>query len=281
MRRLVAVAVLLAAFTASEADVYFVEEIINPGFGRKKVGARRTRNRVYIKGRRQKVASTIETSKRAARALREQGRSLESSTILRLDKKQVYEIDLETQTYVERPAPPPDSTATARRAITDSAGPTIRFAVKEIGDSTRVAGIPCRHVVAQMRARYMDPRTGKVRRENRYTYDAWIATGFPGYPEIVAFQQSQQDSTSYPSLINGGLEQLTGAVDDLEQLEAELAALEGFAMRSTIRVTVRRAGKKGETEVFRLEREIKEFSHSPLADSVFTVPRAMKRVTGQ
>ena len=275
MPLLLAVTLLLAGAVAGGADVYFVEQIVNPGSGKKKTGARKTINKVYIKGKRQKVESNIETSAKTAKALRKQGKSLNSSKILQLDASQIYEIDLEAHTFVQQKMPPAAKKATPKAT---GAGPQIDFAFKEPGDTTRIAGILCTRVVSQMRARYLNPKTKKPRKENRYTYDAWIARDFPGYKEIKAFRALQEAQTSYPPLISGGLEQLTGAVENYERLGDELDALEGFPMRSTIRVTVVRPGKKGEMEVFRLEREIKTLNYSPLPDSVFTVSRTMTRV---
>lgn len=275
MPLLLAVTLLLAGAVAGGADVYFVEQIVNPGFGAKKTGARKTTNKVYIKGKRQKVESEIETTAKTAKALREQGQVLSSSKILQLDASQVYEIDLEAQTFVQQKMPPAAKKAVPKAASTD---PQIAFAVKETGDTTRIAGILCKRVIGQMRARYSDPKTKETRKENRYTYDAWIARDFPGYQEIKAFRALQEAQTSYPPLISGGLEQLKETVEDYEQLAGELDALEGFPMRSTIQVTVVRPDKKGEVEVFRLEREIKTLNYSPLPDSVFTVSKAMTKI---
>jgi hypothetical protein len=55
---------LLALATGVGADVYYVEEVVNPGFGKKKTGARKTINKVHIKGRSQMVETRIEASKK-------------------------------------------------------------------------------------------------------------------------------------------------------------------------------------------------------------------------
>ena len=106
----------------------------------------------------------------------------------------MYEIDLTAQTFVQQKAPP------ARKALPSRPPPAgrrepLRFKVP--GDTERIAGISCRRVVAQMRTRYLDPKTQKLRRENRYTYDACIAKNFPGFREITAFMELQDASTSY------------------------------------------------------------------------------------
>lgn len=278
MGTLLTVAVVLAGIGASHADVHFVEEIVNRGFGPQRIGARRTTNEVYIKGARQKVKSTISTSEQTARQLRDQGRSLQTTTILRLDNQNVYEVDLESQTYVQRPVPPAAKPAAKKAAEPASTDPRIRFTVTETGDTTRIAGVLSRRVIARMQARYMDPETGAVRRENRYTYDAWLAADFPGYKEIKAFQQLQEESTSYPPLISGGIQQLQEVVQDSDELEAHLQALEGFPMRSTIRVTVMRPGQEAETEVFRLDRQITKVQHHPLDDTVFQVSDGLSQI---
>jgi len=281
MRTLFAAGVVAVLAAMASADVYFVEQVVNPGFGKKKLGARQTRSEIYLQGKRQKVASAITAPKKTMQALRQQGQPLQSSTILDLEQMQVIEANLDNQTYVQRPAPAPaeGGTAAAKPVAQAGAGaPQIQFAVKEMGDSAIVAGIPCRHVVAQMRAQYLDPRTGAVQRENRYTYDAWLARDFPGYEEIVAFQQLQRASTSYPPLIAGGMEQAAAAMEDGQRLASELASLEGFPLRSSIRASVVRASRKGETEVFRLDRQITEFRRAALADTVFAVPGTLVRV---
>lgn len=271
---------LLCAFLAVagsvSADVYFEEEVVNPGFGKKKTGARKTTNKVYIKGRSQMVETRIEANKKTVQALRKQGQSLNTSTILRLDRAEVYEIDLTARTFVRQPAPP---VRRAAKKVAKKGAPKMDFAVRVPGDTARVAGIPCRRVVAQLRVRYLDAKK-KPKRENRYTYDACIAKTFPGYREIAAFKTLQDTTTAYPSLIGGGLESL----EDFTALSAELEGakeLEGFALRSKLTVTVKRAGKKKASEVFRLERQIKAMAHTPLPDSLFRVSKSLTRLKGQ
>ena len=271
------VCALLVSAASVSADVYFEEEVVNRGFGKAKTGARKTTNKIYIKGKSQRVEQQIETDAKMAKALRRQGQSLNTSTILRLDQAQVYEIDLTAQTFVQQKTPP------ARKAVAKSAasgGPQRALAVKVPGDTERIAGIPCRRVVAQMRARYLDPKTQELRRENRYTYDACIAKNFPGFREISAFMDLQQASTSYPSVIGGGLEGL----EDHEALSDELEnakELKGFALRSTLTAAVKLPGKEKPSQVFRLDRKIKTMVHAPLPDSLFHVSKALTRLKSE
>ena len=157
----------LATGGPAAADVYCEEEVVNPGFGKNKTGARKTTNKVYIKGRRQMVESRITADKKTARALKKQGQSLTTSPILRLDKAEIYEIDLTARTFVRQSAPP------VRRAVKKAAArkgaPKLDFAVRVVRDTVGVGKIPCREVVAQLRARYRAPKTHKPKRENRYT----------------------------------------------------------------------------------------------------------------
>ncbi len=268
---------LLASAASAGADVYFEEEIVNRGFGKDKVGARKTTNKIYIKGKSQRVEQLIEADAKTAKALRQQGQSLNTSTILRLDQAQVYEIDLTAQTFVQQKAPA--HKAVAKPEATPG-GPQRALAIKVPGDTARIAGIPCRRVVAQMRARYLDPETQKLRRENRYTYDACIAKQFPGFREIAAFMDLQDASTSYPSLIGGGLEGL----EDHEALSDELEnaeELKGFALRSTLTASVKLPGKEKSSQVFRLERKIKTMAYAPLPDSLFHVSKALTRLKSE
>ncbi len=268
---------LLVSAASVSADVYFEEEVVNRGFGKDKTGARKTTNKIYIKGKSQRVEQLIEADAKTAKALRRQGQSLNTSTILRLDQAQVYEIDLTAQTFVQQKTPP------ARKAVAKpaaSGGPQRALAVKVPGDTERIAGISCRRVVAQMRARYLDPKTQKLRRENRYTYDACIAKNFPGFQEISAFMALQQASTSYPSVIGGGLEGL----EDHEALSDELEnakELKGFALRSTLTAAVKLPGKEKASQVFRLDRRIKAMAYAPLPDSLFHVSKALTRLKSE
>ncbi len=268
----------------ASADIYFEEEVVNPGFGKKKTGARKTITKVYIKGKRQKVEVQIVVDKKTEKTLKKQGQALHSSTILRLDKSEIYEIDLGAQTFVRAKVAPPRAAAAAKTVKAKQAAsansPKIAFAYKVPGDSSIVAGIPCRRVVAQMRARYYKGK--KLLRENRYTYDACIAQKFPGLNEILAFQTLRDTSTSQPSLLGGGLESFRQRAEDLDQLGEELQGMEqelrGFALKSTLTASVLRPGKKKASEVFRLERKIKVLRRSALADSHFAVSKTLAQI---
>ena len=269
---------LLVSAASAGADVYFEEEVVNQGFGKAKTGARKTTHKIYIKDRSQRVEQQIETDAKTAKALRQQGQSLNTSTILRLDQAQVYEIDLTAQTFVQQKAPPARKAAAKPQAAPGGAQMALR--VKVPGETERIAGLPCQRVVAQMRARYLDPKTQELRRENRYTYDACIAKDFPGFQEIAAFVDLQETSTSYPSLIGGGLEGL----EDHEALSDELEnaeELKGFALRSTLTATVKLPGKEKSSQVFRLDREIKAMAYAPLPDSLFHVSKALTRLKSE
>ena len=269
------VCALLVSAVSTGADVYFEEEVVNRGFGRDKTGARKTTNKIYIKGKSQRVEQLIEADAKMAKALRQQGQSLNTSTILRLGQAQVYEIDLTAQTFVQQKAPP--ARKAAAKPETAAGEPQRALAVKVLGDTEHIAGISCQRVVAQMRARYIDPKTQKLRRENRYTYDACIAKDFPGYREITAFVELQDASTSYPSLIGGGLEGL----EDHEALSDELEnaeELKGFALRSTLTAAVKLPGKEKPRQVFRLDRKIKTMAHASLPDSLFHVSKSLTRL---
>lgn len=270
--------VLWAVVPMAGADVYFEEELVNPGFGRKKNGARKTINKVYLKDKRQKVEAEIVVDKKTQKALKKQGQPLRSSTILNLGKAEVYEIDLDAQTFV-RGKMPPVRPAAPKAVKSPATAPKIGFAYKVPGDSSVVAGITCRRVVAQMRARHYKGK--KLKRENRYTYDACIAKNFPGLDELRAFKTLQDTSTSYPPLVGGGLEQFSQRAEDLEHLEKELAGLaqelDGFALKSTLTASVLQGNKKPK-EVFRLERQVKLLRHAALPDSLFTVSKDLTQV---
>lgn len=272
--------VLLASAVSVGADVYFEEEVVNRGFGKAKVGARKTTNKIYIKGKSQRVEQLIQADAKTAKALQQQGQSLNIGTILRLDQAQVYEIDLAAQTFVQQKAPPARKAAAKSQA---AGGPQLALKVKVPGETERIAGISCQRVVAQVRARYLDPKTQEPLRENRYTYDACIAKQFPGFQEITAFMNLQNASTSYPSLIGGGLEGLEG-LEDHEALSAELEnakELKGFALRSTLTASVKLPDKEKSSQVFRLDRKIKAMAYAPLPDSLFHVSKALTRLKAE
>lgn len=268
--------VLLCVAGGAAADVYYVEEVVNAGFGSKKVGARKTINKIYLQNKRQKFESTIETDKQTASVLRKQGQALSSSTIVQLDTRQVYEIDLDRQTYTQAKLQPA-AKKVAKKAAPKSGAPKIKFKVKETKETKKIAGIQCKKVLAQMRAQYRDPKTRKPLKENVYSYTAWVAKGFPGYKEIAAFQKLQAEQTAYPSLIGGDLEALRGQVDDFEALAEELKALDGFVVASTLEITVQHAKKK-KVRLFKLDRRVKAYSHKSLAKSAFEVSGALTQV---
>lgn len=268
---------LLFVAGSATADVYYVEEVINAGFGSKKIGARKTTHKIYLKDKRQKIESEIKTDEQTASALRKQGQALNSSTIVQLDTKQVYEIDLERQTYTQVKLQPAAKKA-AKKAVAKTGAPEIEFKVKPTEESKEIAGIPCKKVRAQMRARYRDPQTKKPLKENLYTYTAWVARDFPGYKEIVAFQKLQTEQTAYPSLIGGDLEALRGQVDDYEALAEELKALDGFIMASTLEITTQHASNKNKVLLFKLERQVRSYSHKALVNAAFEVSGALTLV---
>ena len=266
---------LLATVGSTAADVYFEEEVVNPGFGKNKTGARKTTNKVYIKGRRQMIESRIAADEKTARALEKQGQSLNTSTILQLDKAEVYEIDLTARTFVRQSTPP--VRPAAKKVAAKKGAPKLDFAVRVVRDTVGVGKIPCREVVAQFRTRYRDPNTNKPKRENRYTYEACIARRFPGYSDIAAFQTLHDTTTAYPSILGGGLESL----EDADILGAELenaTELQGFALRSKLTATVKTAKQKKPREVFRLERRVKVLDYAPLPDSLFQVSKSLTRL---
>ena len=259
---------------ASLADVYYVEEVTSSAKGQK--GSQKTVNRVYIKDRNQKVRSSIEAGKKMAQVLEKQGQTLESSTILRLGEANVYKIDHVSRTFVEDKLPAAKAVATGKDVHKDTGGPEIQFRVKEMPDTTRIEGILCKRVAADMKSRYYDSTTKKLQKTHRYLYQAWVARDFPGYEEIRGFQTLQARQTSYPSLIAGGLEQLRGTVEDFEALAEEIEVLEGFPMQSVLKVYIRRAGKE-EKQIFQLTRTINSLSRAPLSPAEFYAGKGFQK----
>ncbi len=279
MKRFLWVAAAWAGATVwAGADVYYEEEVINSGLGAARRGARKTTNTVYIKGKEQKVESSIEAAKETVRSLRKQGQSLDTSTILKLDDRVVYNIDRVEHTFRQEKLPA--AKAVAGKQAPSPSAPEISFRIKELPDTTRIAGIFGRRVAAEMRARYYKSGTRKLRKENRYLFQAWIGRDFPGFGEIRRFQELHLRTTSYPPLISGSLDQLKGVVEDYEELAAEIEgshALEGFVLGSTLKVYTRGAGAR-EKQIFQLLRKIKAFSNEALPDSLFRMAKTLKRV---
>lgn len=270
--------VVAGARAPAGADVQYTEEIANSGIGPKKVGARKTTNSIYIKGERQKVRSQIEAGKELAKALEKEGKPLNSSTILRLDAARLYKVDHLRQTYAQEALPAPGAKAAAKAATANPNAPEIQFEVKTLPDTSRIEGVLCRRVAAQMKARYYQAGTKTLRKENRYLYQAWIARDFPGYQEIERFQQLQVQKTSFPPLISGDLAQLQGMVDDYDQLaeKAAVKELEGLVMQSVLKVYTNSG--KGEEQIFQLDRKIRGLSYTALPDSVFEVPKDLNQI---
>ena len=96
---------LILAGTGSWADVSYVEQIVNSGFGPKKTGARKTTYHVYLKGQRQRVHHEIDASRAQARSLSKQGVRMRGSSILQLDRPSLYEFDPSSQTFVQQELP--------------------------------------------------------------------------------------------------------------------------------------------------------------------------------
>ena len=258
----------------ARADVFYEEEVVNGGIGPQKTGARKTVKQIYLKGKKQKVHSQIEADKATAASLQKQGQRLDGSTILRLDGKTVYEIDNFRRVFTQEPLPA--AKPVAQKAA--STGPKPIFRVRELPDTTRILGILCQKVAADMRVRYYEPGTDKLKKENRYLYQAYMARDFPGLAEIEQFKKIQASQTSYPSLIEGGLEQLQGLVDDYDQLAEQMKVLQGFPMQSDLKGYVQTPGNEAR-QIFQLSRKVRKFSYSPLADSEFQLAKDLTKIS--
>ena len=244
---------------ARGADFMYDEEVVAEAAGQDK--PRKTVRRIHVQGRLQRVDRRIEATGELARALQKRGESLDSATILRLDTGQVYELDNEAQTYVQQQLPP--ARPAAKPIVEDPNAPVISFQVQELPDSTRLHGKRCRRVAAELRARYYEPGTRKFRKENRYLYMAWVTDDVAGYDEIRKFKDEQARKTSYSSLLGGGVEQLRGVVDDVDELAQELEALKGFPMESTLSVYTGPQDKKKQKKIFKLTRTVTHLTYPP------------------
>ncbi len=273
------------------ADVSYVEQIVNSGIGANKVGARKTVRKVYVKGQSQHVRDEVKTATAV-----EVG-----TTILRLDRLNRYDIDYTSKTFTEHKLPPRgptgqqdwwqasqgDNTASAKPVVSaakvapkaaDDPNRKVTFKTRALPDTMRVEGILCRRVAAEMRARYYEPGTKQVRRENRYLYQAWVATDFPGYADIERFEAQREAKTSLPSQIGGGLSELKDAVEDYDRLEEEMKVLDGFPLQSQLKVFTTSSSSSKEKELFRLSRKVSSLSHSDLSPSLFEVSTGLRRV---
>ncbi len=272
---LLSLTIAVVAAGSGRPDVFYEEEVVNSGMGSKKVGARKTVNRIYIKGQRQRVHSEIKANKKDRKKLRKQGTPLEESTILQLDRANVFEIDHAQQTYLQQRLPPAAGKRVAGQKRNDQS-PEVSFRTKIMPDTSRIEGILCRRVAAELKARHFKPGTKELRRENRYLYQAWMATDFPGSGEIEDFLERHRKKTSYPSPMGGGLDQLAKSVDDYDKLEEELSALKGFPMQSELKVFTKKAGGK-QKQLLKLSRKVNSLSYSPLPDSLFELSKGLRR----
>ena len=267
---------LLLLAAAAAADVQYVEEVTTSSVV--KESKYTTVNKVYIKDTRQKVRSTISANKKTAKALQKQGQELDASTIVQVDGRKLYSINHVANTYVQKRLP---SLKPAAKGMTypdmSATKPEIDFRFKELDDTKEINGVVCRRVAAEMRARYYRAGTKQLRKENRYLYQAWMATDFPGSAEIANFNQSLAKTSSHPSGTGGGLEQLRNAVENYDELAAQVSALEGFPMQSQIKVYVK-AGDKKEKQVFQITRKVTDLSSSTIAASEFRIAKGLKRV---
>jgi hypothetical protein len=275
------------------ADVSYVEEIVNSGIGAAKVGARKTVRNVYVKGQSQHVHEEVKSAEAV-----EVG-----TTILRLDRLNRYDIDHTSKTFTEHKLPARAAVAqqdwwqashggnkgassnpvvsaakVAPKAVAVDPNREVTFKTSALPDTMRVEGILCRRVAAQMRVRYYVPGTKQVRRENRYLYQAWVATDFPGYADIERFEAQREAKTSLPSQIGGGLGELQGAAEDYDRLDEEMKALDGFPLQSQLKVFTTTSSSSKEKELFRLSRKVSSLSHSDLSPSLFEVSSGLRRV---
>ncbi len=273
MRQLHWAVALLAGVCAAQADVYYEEEVVHPGVGPAKRGARRTLYKVYIQGSRQRVSADIETSEQMAKVLLNQGKSLRTTTILHLDQGRLYDIDRTALTWRQAALPAPKPAAAAPPEDPER---EIAFRTRALPDTRKIAGILCRRVAAEMTARHFRTGTREVARTNRYLYQAWMAEGFPGYDEIQAFLQMQKARTSLPPLALGG-SGLGDTLESPERLEDELESLEGFPMSSRLEVFTA-TGSSAEKQILRLSRRILQLAHEPLPDSLFQPSAQLKRL---
>ena len=289
MKTIAIAAYISASVTIAVADVFYVEEIVNKGLGFKKTGVRKTTNKVYIKGQRQRVHTQIEATKSVAKALRRKGQTIDGSTILQLDRSNLLKIDHTRQTLTKEKLLPARKTGSgagsmhigvaAKVSAVTSADPNRErsFRTRALDDTTRVAGILCRRVAAEMMMRHFKPGTKQVRRVNRYLYQAWVAADFPGYRDLKHFQDIQARKTSYPSLTRGGISvQSQEAIADYESLREKIDAFEGFHMQSVLKVFSKQ-GKEKEKQVFELARTVKSISQISLPDSLFDVSSKLTR----
>ena len=292
----ISLTIAFAAAATVRADVSYQEEVVNSGMGPRKIGARKTMNRIYIKGDRQRIHSEIETTAKGIKKPTH-GRPADASTILQLDRSTVLEINHEQHIYSRRSLPRLDrgempgptgaaiARAAAKRrvadkrtaAAVDAREPQISFRTRALPDTSTINGISCKRIAAELVARHYIPGTQKVRRENRYLYQAWIATEFPGYEEIRRFNQHQSEKTSYPLLASGGLDQLANSVDDYDDLQEKLAEVEGFPIQSELKVFTKVAGQK-EKQLLRLQRKVASLTHTPLPDSLFEPSKDLRLV---
>lgn len=292
----ISMTIAFAAAATARADVSYQEEVVNSGMGPKKIGARKTTNRIYIKGDRQRIHSEIETTAKSVKKST-RGGPADASTILQLDRSTVLEINHEQLIYSRRSLPRLDrggmpgpmgaatTRAAAKRRAADKRTAAavnarereISFRTRALPDTATINGISCKRIAAELVARHYIPGTQKVRRENRYLYQAWIATEFPGYEEIRRFNQHQSEKTSYPLLASGGLDQLANSVDDYDDLQEKLAEIEGFPIQSELKVFTKAAGQK-ERQLLRLQRKVASLTHTPLPDSLFEPSKDLRLV---
>ena len=271
MRQLHWVVAFLVGAGAAQADVYYEEEVVHSGVGPDKRGARKTLYKVWIKKSWQRVSADIETSKKMAKVLRSQGRSLRETTILLLDQGRLYDIDRTALTFRQDRLPAAKPAAAAK----DSPDREISFRTRDLKEKKKIAGILCRRVAAEMTARHFRSGTREVARTNRYLYQAWMAEGFPGYDEIDAFLRLQKPRTSIPPVALGG--GLGDAPDDPGRLERELGNLKGFPMTSRLEVFTA-SGEGPEKRIMRLSRKILRMEHKTLADTLFVPSAQLKRL---
>ena len=218
--------------------------------------------------------------------LSQQGPTVDASTILQLDRLKLLEIDNHQMTFSQRrlgnarmppglPAAAIPRGAVSSKLVTTDKNREINFRTRSLPDTLRIEGILCRRVAAALVARHYRPGTKTVRRENRYLYQAWVATDFPGYEEICRFINRQLKKTSLPLATSGGLDQLDSSIEDFDDLDSKIAKLEGFAIQSELKVFSKASGKKGK-QLLHLQRKVSAIAQTPLPDSLFVLSKGLR-----
>lgn len=243
-------------------------------------GANEITSKVMIKGDRQKA----ETSSKVAGGSGAGQASQSAITIIRLDKKVMWNFSPTMKTYMEidiskikdiAKALTPDKVAKDKT----QAKPSIE--TKMTGEKKTINGFDCERVFFSMRIKVTNPQTGEVG-DGVFTNEMWVTD----MPRVKA--ELNDFNKKFAAIIgseDAGQQMLSAmlGIGEIEyaEFQKKVKEIKGMPILSTMTLEVKPAGKQaaGNT-VFSTTNEIKTISTKAILSREFEIPKGFKKQTG-